>query len=339
MKLLKLENKIPNGKFKGNTVSKILNKGNVDYLKWWLPRNKDYKLHTESIRKIQTMYKLNMGDKLLHLFKSFDKEDEGYEIAQVLLKLNKRKRIKTIFTNVKIVEGKPYVKFDIPFGNKNKLIKIGKFINKTLSLNGYSYDKSELTKFIDICVTKSKTKILGYTFKVFKGEDIIWAYDENNYHSPTKGTLGNSCEKHEHLLTNKKIYAINDNIEILALIHEKSGKVAGRALLWNNVKVYQVSGGGNGIKKDEVFTFMDRIYTNNHSYVGSFINYAKERGYLYKSRQSHSTQNGFIYKDKKYLLKIKMDLDSIDFHNTPYFDTFKYMSKHRKIVSNHYDMS
>src|SRR5690606_14934773 len=70
MKLLKLTDKFENGKFKNKRIRTVINYGELKYLSHFLGRNKNHRLHKESITYIQSKYQLNASVNFLEVMET-----------------------------------------------------------------------------------------------------------------------------------------------------------------------------------------------------------------------------------------------------------------------------
>lgn len=158
-----------------------------------------------------------------------------------------------------------------------------------------------------------------FTFEIFKGEDIrrYYHYEE---HASDSGSLGVSCMRYDSCQRLFDVYVENpDKISMIAMLND-SGRVMGRALLWNF--------DGNKI--------MDRIYTiNDEQLAFYFKKWATENGYVFRTQQNWYNSLGFerIGGDKK-ILRLEVKLKNFDFRYYPYMDTFKFFNPDTGVFSN-----
>lgn len=335
MKLLTLDDTIPNSrKYSGQKVKNIVdNSDSQKYLKWWLSRNRDFKLHNKTIKYIIERTNLGNSDDFIILLKSMGDN----KVAKLVLELNSRGNFHSIFTDIRPKDSSIYVTFNTPFGNKNNKIRVGKLVNKLLSLNNITdYTKEDLENFSNDYYSETINVVNGkpignYPLEVIDGNKIKWAYHEDNYIS-RGGTLGNSCERHPYRQDNLTCYTKNKTaVKLLVLLDTKRNKVMARALLWDSVNIinsWLVSEGESELSTGGGYKFMDRIYTSNPKLEAIFHKYADTHGYIKKRYQRHSEYTTFKYKGNFYNLKIETDLKNINVL-FPYMDTFK----RRKTVS------
>ena len=96
-----------------------------------------------------------------------------------------------------------------------------------------------------------------------------------------------------------------------------SGKIMGRALLWNlETKI------------------MDRIYTTNDEQLSFYFKkWASENGYLFRSQQNWFNSLQFEKSgSQKKLLRIEVKLKNSDFRYYPYMDTFKFFNPDQQLL-------
>jgi hypothetical protein len=159
-----------------------------------------------------------------------------------------------------------------------KVVKMAKNLLTELAMIQNNIEATDLEKFSNL--VKSYISVIGdedgegkkIVFDVINGDKIYDAYFVDNY-SKILGTdtnLFNSCMRYDSCRDYLDIYV--DNVEVVSLLvaSDCNGKVLGRAILW-------VMHDG---KKA-----MDTIYAHE-SLTPSFIQWAHDNNYFYKSRQS-----------------------------------------------------
>jgi hypothetical protein len=159
-----------------------------------------------------------------------------------------------------------------------KVGKMAKNLLTELAMIQNNIEATDLEKFSNL--VKSYISVIGdedgegkkIVFDVINGDKIYDAYFVDNY-SKILGTdtnLFNSCMRYDSCRDYLDIYV--DNVEVVSLLvaSDCNGKVLGRAILW-------VMHDG---KKA-----MDTIYAHE-SLTPSFIQWANDNNYFYKSRQS-----------------------------------------------------
>ena len=108
-------------------------------------------------------------------------------------------------------------------------------------------------------------------------------------------------------------YTKNKNCQMLIL--KRGNSLIGRAIIWET----------NYNGQECSFEYMmDRVYTNNPSDVLKFHDYAKEKGWSRKFKNTYSDELSIVLNDQKFISKIKFQLDTNIFELYPFADTFKY---------------
>ena len=155
-------------------------------------------------------------------------------------------------------------------------------------------------------------------FVLVEGEDITKYYNEENY-LECKGTLGNSCMRHDECEEYFKIY--EDHAKML--ICRKEGKILGRALVW------ELPEG----------TFMDRIYTCYDYLESQFLDYAEKQGWYHRVNNSLLSDGDFQewYGPKsEYKLKERLPLTiqlNKKYEYMPYVDSFRYYNESNNTIN------
>lgn len=207
-------------------------------------------------------------------------------------------------------------------------IKIGKLANRLLNEEGLkNLAERDFEKFTN--EVKSYISVIGdedgngkkIQFKVVKGNDIAYYYNENTYSRllGKEHSLFNSCMRYENCEDYFNIYTYNEDVCSMLVAFDKNMEVLGRALLWVSVDN----------KK-----YMDTIYTHESLYQ-AFRNWAIENKYYYKKQQScHHTYfdmyNGEIA-DTDY---VSIQLKKHKFSFFPYLDTLKYLTNSGLLTNN-----
>ncbi len=187
-------------------------------------------------------------------------------------------------------------------------IKLGRLVNALLP--GKFSDK-EVEEFVNkFKATKDK---VGERFELVSGDDINTWYNWENY-SKMEGTLGNSCMAKKSGIFN--IYIENPEICQLLILLNEEDKLIGRALIWKLKSL-------NIHKSEEEVIFMDRQYTILDSDVEKFRNYAKEKGWSYKSYNNHHSFGTINYKGEDKNVSMTIEVKQKDYRRYPYMDTFR----------------
>ena len=209
--------------------------------------------------------------------------------------------------------------------------KIGRLISNMSKLNGKKYKASEIEDFVN----KYKA-FLDYQkdlsrFQIYKGDDILKMYStdytDNSVHS---SELSQSCMMD---MNNTKpgilnIYTQNNNVSGL-ILKNKSGKIIGRCLLWNNV----------ADKSGKKYNLMDKIYYIYPSDKEVFIKWGKENKYLIRNTSNNlhdDYKKMFIDSNGvELMLNLKVKIKNIIFDFYPYVDTFQYLDRKNNIGYNY----
>jgi len=219
----------------------------------------------------------------------------------------------TKFTTIFQYSNKPN---DMPYEyilpeNKMGKIKIGRYVNRLLDLEfkgdqRKEYTASDVEQFTNkfISTVEYKLKALDH-FRIISGGEIKHWYLLDNYAGKT-GQLGQSCMKYSHCQEFFDIYLDNPEVCKLLIFTDPKDKLLGRALLW---------------KLENGTNYMDRIYTTRDSNIDLFIKWGKENGYTkYYERTSNN--------------KLSVKVESKDYAQYPFMDTFKYYKPEDGILSN-----
>jgi hypothetical protein len=214
-------------------------------------------------------------------------------------------------------------------------IKIGRFIKRIFG-NKYpdNVRRSDLSSgkkpedvesFVNMFIATVEEN--SKKFVIVNGEDIRYWYNQENYFKNT-GTLGGSCMKYKEKSKYFDIYSKNDDKVQMLILHPEDvrDKIIGRALVWK-------------LDEPEGRYFMDRIYTANDSDEYMFIEYAKRKGWLYKSSQSIGNEINTIdpKNDKSDTIKMVVNLKPNGYDYYPYLDTMKFYNPYTGMLTNSYE--
>ena len=204
----------------------------------------------------------------------------------------------------------------------------GRFINGAfpeqfkLSIPG-GQNKQDIESFVNLYKSlygrEGKFKLMD----IVDGDDIAKWYHRNNYVSGA-GTLGDSCmSRHgSHIF---ELYTENPEKVNLVIMYEneRKQKIKARALLWN-------------LSTPEGRKFMDRVYTNDYSDEQTFIDFAKENGWLYKSSQSMGADYPINdpANDSSARKIMISKLHNGDYEHYPYLDTMAFYNSDTGEISN-----
>ena len=105
---------------------------------------------------------------------------------------------------------------------------VGKLIRRLFK---EKYSDRDITSFSEAYASLITVANPLYDFQIMEGEQIKWAYHEDNYHTHTN-TLGSSCMRYERCQSYFDIYT-KDPSKVKIGVLLRNGKVAARAILWN----------------------------------------------------------------------------------------------------------
>jgi hypothetical protein len=209
--------------------------------------------------------------------------------------------------------------YDLKSKSRND-VKLGRLVNALLPGKYTSKDIEEFTNKFKASLSKQ-----GEYFEEVSGDAInIW-YNADNY-KEMSGTLGNSCMARKSGLFG--IYTENTDVcKMLILIEDD--KLIGRALVWklSSIKIY-----GKDPAQDS--WFMDRQYTIKDSDVEKFRNYAKEKGWIYKSSNNHHSFSNVTIDGEEKNATLEVQLKAKNYGRYPYMDTFKRFDPNEGILYN-----
>ncbi len=212
------------------------------------------------------------------------------------------------------------------YSKSRNSVRIGKLINK---LFPNKYTSAQVEEFVNSF--KSIITKFAEHFEIIEGDDIAKWYDYNNY-KETKGTLGKSCMSRKSNKAIFDIYTKNPGIcRMLILVEEE--KLIGRALLWKLTSIKKYNNDDLGVEY-----FLDRVYTIKDSDVIKFQNYAKDKGWAYKSYNNHHSLPFVNYKKEEAInVKMTVQLANEAYQYFPYVDTFRRFDPDNYILYNDAD--
>ena len=212
---------------------------------------------------------------------------------------------------------------------KNRqIMKFAKLANKLL-VNPRACSDADYEKFNNLVRAyigmNGDDKMEGkYEFDIVVGEKLRKCYLESSYtkHLAQGNNLYSSCMRYEKCQPFLDLYALNpDNVSLLVM-KDHDNLIAGRAVLWN---------AGDKI-------YMDRIYGSD-SIITTFQQYAKDKGWYYKSEQSASS--GFNCFGGQRILESKIDipLKINPDKEFPYLDTLYFYDAMKQVLTNQINSS
>jgi hypothetical protein len=179
-------------------------------------------------------------------------------------------------------------------------------------------DVTDYEKFNNL--VKSYISVMGdedgegkkINLQVIKGDAILGAYDGRNYSDilGRETNLHGSCMRHDEAQNWLSIYTDNEKNVSLLVAYDMNNKVLGRAVLW---------------LLDDGKKAMDTIYTHE-SLTQSFIQWAHDNDYYYKSKQSCHHEDFDKHATDGHIYLPKITLKNFDFDYYPYMDTLSILN-------------
>lgn len=155
-------------------------------------------------------------------------------------------------------------------------------------------------------------------FEIITGNDIKRYYSSNNCN--LKGTLASSCMLDAEGILD--IYCENpESVSLLIYKTEGDNKISGRAILWNLGDSY----GGHNQK------FVDRIYYASDEIIDKFINWAKDKNYIFRRYQSTENKTIIDRSGNEHKL-VEVKLKKFNFPSYPYLDTLCFLDMNDGIL-------
>jgi hypothetical protein len=195
------------------------------------------------------------------------------------------------------------------FTKSRNEVGLGRFVNK---LFPGKYSSKEVEDFVNSF--KASLEKNGEHFDLVEGDDIEFWYWYENY-KENSGTLGSSCMAQKRNLFG--IYTQNQDV-CKMLILKEDDKIIGRALVWKLASIKHMRQDIEGVEY-----FMDRQYTIKESDVQKFKNYAKEKGWCYKSYNNHHSYSTVTIDDEVKNVDMTVKVKDKDYNRYPYMDTFR----------------
>ena len=220
-------------------------------------------------------------------------------------------------------------------------IKIGKLIKKIFGEyfpvnqpKGVEAPKpqNDIESFVNMFKAE-KDKNKNYErFELVKGSDIKFWYNQENYSRfiQEDTTLGKSCLRYESAGKFLEMYVKNPDLISMLILKDDVNRLRGRALVWN-------------LTEPEGRIYMERIYTISDCDVELYKKYAKEQGWLYKSRQTYGFnwkivdgKNGNEYEWNEFPMRVKLNVQPDNYY--PYLDTLCVYNPDTSVLSNEGDL-
>lgn len=207
------------------------------------------------------------------------------------------------------------------YQNREVIMKMGKGIKKLVKV----YNVAEMN---DEQVKQTVDRVLAlemkYEMQVVEGEDIdkyyLWSSYCDEYDT---GSLANSCMRYEECIENDFFEVYKDHAKMIICKNTETGKIVGRAILWDNVYVRDSS--SRDLESGMRINVMDRVYSSERVYV-KFFDWASKNLYYRKRYQSYDNEYSFVPPSRKngdeINIYMEMDIDLREYESLPYMDTF-----------------
>jgi hypothetical protein len=214
-------------------------------------------------------------------------------------------------------------------------MKFGKFIKSFFNpilLQKQAIGDVDIEKISEF--VKSKMSTEDYEFVVISGDEIKWAYHHNSYMNAdisggdASSSLTGSCMRYDKCQEWFELYTKNDFIKMLVLKHKPSGKVAARALLWNDIDFKP--DWGSQIK----INFMDRVYAYREWMIAYMLDWGTANGYYRKKMQSINEKSALIDTSGQNVSGFLTFTIKEPIEYYPYMDTFTYLKSDKITFSN-----
>lgn len=189
-------------------------------------------------------------------------------------------------------------------------VSLGKFVNKILPGKYSDKDRESFVNLFKATIEKS-----GEHFEIVEGDEIGKWYHKENYRE-SAGNLGNSCMASKPA-SYFQLYSNNPEVCKMVILLEDD-KLIGRALVW------KLNTLGTSKENLERFQwFMDRQYTITDSDVQKFINFAKEKGWAWKTYNNHHSYRDISFGEEKMRAPMTVKVKAQEYARYPYVDTFR----------------
>jgi hypothetical protein len=201
-------------------------------------------------------------------------------------------------------------------------IKVGRLARAILGELGQKVQDKEIETFVN--TYKASKEDNTQKLELVSGPMIKKYYLHSNY-AESVGTLGGSCMRYENCQSYFKIYTKNpENCQLLVYLNEE-GKVLGRAIVWKLYKKELYNKDQTTFECPAEY-FMDRVYVSKDSDQIKFVNYAKEKGWIYKWKMSADDLESlaFKYGDHSVFGRLTVKLNRCIFRKYPFFDTLSF---------------
>ena len=165
-------------------------------------------------------------------------------------------------------------------------------------------------------------------FELVKGRDIKYWYNQKNYSRfiQEDTTLAKSCLRYEESGKFLEMYVNNPDLVSMLILKDDVERLRGRAIVWN-------------LTYPENRIYMERIYTINDSDVELYKKYAREQGWLYKSRQTYGYQHNIVdgktneeFHWENFPMRVQLRRKPVSYY--PYLDTLCVYNSETGVICN-----
>lgn len=165
-------------------------------------------------------------------------------------------------------------------------------------------------------------------FELVKGRDIKYWYNQKNYSRfiQEDTTLAKSCLRYEESGKFLEMYVNNPDLVNMLILKDDVDRLRGRALIWY-------------LTYPEGRIYMERIYTINDCDVELYKKYAREQGWLYKSRQTYGYHHTIVdgktneeHSWENFPMRVHLNRKPVSYY--PYLDTLCVYNPETAIISN-----
>ena len=188
--------------------------------------------------------------------------------------------------------------------------------------------KVDIESFVNMFKSERDKNKNYERFELVKGSDIKYWYNQKNYSRfiQEDTTLAKSCLRYEEYGKFLQMYVDNPQLVNMLILKDDAERLRARALVWY-------------LTYPEGRIYMERIYTINDADVELYKKYAREQGWLYKSRQTYGYhhnivdgKNGEEYNWENFIMKVQLKHKPVKYH--PYLDTLCVYNPETGIISN-----
>ena len=197
--------------------------------------------------------------------------------------------------------------------------------------DNYTGTPYDIETFVNIFKKERNKKVNYKNFSEVKGSTLVkwYNYKQHTRFANEETSLGKSCMRHDKASNFLKMYALNEDKVNMLILKDDEGKIKARALIWYLDNMDRI--------------LMDRIYSVNDFDIELFKDYAKERGWLHKYRQTYGwsqpivdTRNNNVLSWEKIYMEVR--LKNYNFKKYPYLDTLSVFNPTTGVLCNNGDL-